>query len=69
MEAAQRFQNVFKNYEVQDRILVENNYQRINFWSIINLTLMITVTIVQVVTIRSLFETKSAYGKFLRGKK
>jgi protein ERP2 len=69
METAQRYQNVFKNYEMHDRILIENNFQRINFWSIINLTLMIGVTIVQVITIRSLFETKSAYGKFLRGKK
>lgn len=69
METAQRYQNVFKNFEVHDRILVEKNFERINFWSIINLVLMITVTIIQVVTIRSLFESKSAYGKFLRGKK
>jgi protein ERP2 len=69
METAQRYQNVFKNFEVHDRILVENNFERINFWSIINLTLMITVTIIQVITIRSLFESKSVYGKFLRGKK
>ena len=69
MESAQRYQNVFKNYEVQDRLLVEHNFERINFWSIINLCLMITVTVIQVITIRSLFESKSAYGKFLRGKK
>lgn len=69
METAQRYQNTFKNYEVHDRILVENNFERINFWSIINLSLMIAVTVIQVITIRSLFETKSAYGKFLRGKK
>jgi protein ERP2 len=69
METAQRYQNVFKNFEVHDRILVENNFERINFWSIINLTLMVTVTVIQVITIRSLFESKSAYGKFLRGKK
>jgi len=69
METAQRYQGVFKNYEVQDRLLVENNYSRINFWSTLNLCLMITVTIIQVITIRSLFESKSAYGKFLRGKK
>jgi protein ERP2 len=69
MESAQRYQNVFKNYEGHDRIIVENNLERINFWSIINLSLMIIVTIIQVVTIRSLFEAKSAYGKFLRGKK
>lgn len=69
METAQRYQNVFKNFEVHDRLLVEKNFERINFWSIINLVLMITVTVIQVVTIRSLFESKSAYGKFLRGKK
>ncbi|CAF5151251.1 unnamed protein product, partial [Rotaria sp. Silwood1] len=68
MESAQRYQNIFKNFEVQDRILVENNYDRINFWSTINLTLMIIVTIIQVITIRSLFEVNSVYGKFLRGK-
>lgn len=69
METAQRYQSVFKNFEVHDRLLVEKNFERINFWSILNLVLMITVTIIQVVTIRSLFESRSAYGKFLRGKK
>jgi protein ERP2 len=69
MEAAQRYQNTFKNYEVHDRILLENNFERINFWSILNLSLMIAVTVIQAITIRSLFETKSVYGKFLRGKK
>ena len=69
METAQRYQNVFKNFEMLDRRLIENNFERINFWSIINLSLMIIVTVIQVVTIRSLFESKSAYGKFLRGKK
>ena len=69
METAQHYQSSFRNYEVHDRLILENNFQRINFWSIINLTLMITVTIVQVITIRSLFESKSAYGRLLRGKK
>jgi protein ERP2 len=69
MESAQRYQSTFKNTEGHDRILLENNFKRINFWSITNLVLMIAVTLIQVITIRSLFETKSAYGKFLRGKK
>jgi protein ERP2 len=69
METAQRYQNTFKHYEVHDRILLENNFERINFWSILNLSLMIAVTVIQAITIRSLFETKSVYGKFLRGKK
>jgi len=69
METAQRYQSAFKHYEVHDRILLENNFERINFWSILNLSLMIAVTVIQAITIRSLFETKSVYGKFLRGKK
>jgi len=69
MEAAQRYQKAFNNFEVYDRIIAENNFERVNFWSIVQLIIMITVFVIQVVTIRSLFETKSAYGKFLRGKK
>ncbi len=69
MEAAQRYQKAFNNFEVYDRIIAEHNFERVNFWSIVQLIVMITVFVIQVVTIRSLFETKSAYGKFLRGKK
>jgi protein ERP2 len=69
MEAAQRYQKVFNNYEVHDRVIAEANFERVNFWSVVHLFLMISVSVIQVVTIRSLFETKSAYGKILRGKK
>jgi protein ERP2 len=69
MEAAQRYQKTFNNYEVHDRVIAENNFELVNFWSVIHLVLMISVSIIQVVTIRSLFESKSVYGKLLRGKK
>jgi protein ERP2 len=69
MESAQRYQKTFINYEIHDRIIAENNFERVNFWSIVHLVLMASVAIIQVVTIRSLFELKSVYGKFLRGKK
>ena len=69
MEAAQRYQSIFKNYEMHDRMVVENNFERVNFWSVIHLSLMIVLAVIQVVTIRSLFESKSTVGKFLRGKK
>jgi protein ERP2 len=69
MESAQRYQNVFRNYEVHDRVIVENNFERVNFWSVIHLTLMVALSVIQVITIRSLFEAKSTYGKMLRGKK
>ena len=69
MEAAQRYQKAFSNFELHDRVIAENNFERVNFWSIVHMILMISVSVIQVVTIRSLFETKSVYGKFLRGKK
>ena len=69
METAQHYQNIFKNHENHDRLVLEKNFDRVNFWSITQMVLMTTVTIIQVVTIRSLFEAKSSYGKFLRGKK
>lgn len=69
MEAAQRYQKAFSNFEAHDRVIAENNFERVNLWSIIHMILMISVSVIQVVTIRSLFETKSAYGKLLRGKK
>ena len=69
MEAAQRHQKAFNNYEMHDRVIAENNFERVNFWSVVHLVLMVTVSVVQVVTIRSLFESKSNVGKFLRGKK
>jgi hypothetical protein len=69
MEMAQHYQNTFKNHENQDRLILERNFERVNFWSIIHMLLMTTVTVIQVITIRSLFEAKSSYGKFLRGKK
>lgn len=69
MESAQRYQKAFTNYEAHDRVIAENNFERVNLWSIVHLILMISVSVIQVVTIRSLFETKSTYGKLLRGKK
>lgn len=67
LERAQRIQNLFKAYEIIDRNLMENNYERVNFWSTVNICLMIGVGVIQVVMIRSLFEDKSKIGRILRG--
>jgi protein ERP2 len=69
LEHAQRLQAQFKMYEHVDRFVMENNYASVNFWSIINICLMIGVGVVQVVMIRSLFEDKSKIGRALRGTK
>jgi hypothetical protein len=67
-EHMQRLQNQFRNYELIDRSFMENNYERVNFWSVLNIVIMVTVGFVQVYMIRSLFEDRSKIGKVLRGK-
>lgn len=67
LEKAQRIQNLFKAYEIIDRNLMEHNFERVNFWSLVNISLMVCVGVIQVVMIRSLFEDKSKIGRVLRG--
>lgn len=67
LERAQRIQNLFKAYEIVDRNLMEHNFERVNFWSLVNISLMVCVGVIQVVMIRSLFEDKSKLGRVLRG--
>jgi protein ERP2 len=66
-EHLQRLQNQYRNYELIDRSYMEHNFERVNFWSIVNILVMVTVGFVQVFMIRSLFEEKSKIGKVLRG--
>lgn len=66
LETAQHIQNIFKAYEMIDRSLMEQSYERVNFWSIINIFVLIVVGFLQVYMIRSLFEDKSAIGRVLR---
>ena len=67
-EHMQRLQNQFRNYELIDRSFMENNFERVNFWSILNIVIMVMVAFVQVYMIRSLFEDRSKIGRVLRGK-
>ena len=66
-ESMQRLQNQFRNYELIDRSFMEHNFERVNFWSVVNIVVMLTVGFVQVYMIRSLFEDKSKIGRVLRG--
>ena len=68
LEKAQRFQNIFRVYEVIDRSLMESSFDRVNFWSVFNIIVLLLVGGLQVYMIRSLFEDKSKLGKVLRGK-
>lgn len=52
-------QDQLRAYEARDRNIQEHNYDRVNNWSMIQITLMACVGAVQVVMVRSLFDDKS----------
>jgi len=61
-------QKLFAAMESRDRSIVETNFDRVNFWSTIQLIAMVAAAAVNVVVIRSLFEDrqKAASGTKLR---
>lgn len=67
LELAQRLQHILRSYDLIDSIRMEQSKSRVDFWSIINISLMVIVGIIQVYMIRSLFEDKSKIGRALRG--
>lgn len=69
LEKAQTHMTAFRIYELADRELMEQSFERVNFFSIFNITLMILVGLIQTFMIRSLFEDRSKFGRLLRGSK
>jgi hypothetical protein len=67
LEQAQRFQQLFRQYEGIDRSLMEMSFDRVNIFSTVNVVVMLTVACIQVFMIRSLFEDRSKVGRMLRG--
>lgn len=53
-----QIQTVLRAFEARDRNLQESNFDRVNFWSVINLIVMVLISAVQVYLVRSLFEDK-----------
>lgn len=53
-----QIQTLLRAFEARDRNIQESNFDRVNFWSIVNLTVMMLVSAVQVYLVRSLFEDK-----------
>lgn len=68
LERAIKDQEMLKYIEARDRHLMESNYDRVNNFSMMQLTVMIVAGVCQVYVIRSLFEDNSRLGKLLRGK-
>ena len=66
LDKAQQTQNILRVFEARDRSIQEDNFSRVNTWSGIQLGVMITVGLMQVILIRSLFEDRSKVGKILK---
>ncbi|XP_064634670.1 transmembrane emp24 domain-containing protein 1-like [Lineus longissimus] len=66
LEKTQQTQKVLAVLESKDRSVMEQNYDRVNTWSVVQLAIMITVSISQIVLIRSLFDDKSKVRKIFQ---
>ncbi|XP_060088234.1 transmembrane emp24 domain-containing protein 5 [Heteronotia binoei] len=53
-----QIQTLLKAFEARDRNIQESNFDRVNFWSMVNLAIMVIVSAVQVYMLKSLFEDK-----------
>jgi p24 family protein gamma-2 len=53
-----QIQRQFSTVELRDRSIQEYNFERVNFWSVIQLFIMISVAIVNVLMIRGLFDDR-----------
>ncbi|XP_038601968.1 transmembrane emp24 domain-containing protein 5 [Tachyglossus aculeatus] len=51
-------QVLLKAFEARDRNIQESNFDRVNFWSLVNLGVMVVVSAIQVYMLKSLFEEK-----------
>lgn len=50
-----QFQAMLRAFEAKDRNVIEHNYERVNFWSMVHLVAMIGTAIFQVFFLRSMF--------------
>jgi len=48
-------QALLRAFEAKDRNIAERNLKRINFWSIVNIVVMLSVLGIQVLMVRNMF--------------
>nr|XP_042696518.1 transmembrane emp24 domain-containing protein 5 isoform X2 [Chrysemys picta bellii] len=53
-----QIQTLLRAFEARDRNIQESNFDTVNFWSMVNLGVMVVVSAVQVYMLKSLFEDK-----------
>lgn len=58
-------QDTIKNSEARDRNVAEDNYLKVNYFSSMHLFVMVSVSIIQVLVLKSLFDAKFTYHKLV----
>ncbi|KAM6188717.1 transmembrane emp24 domain-containing protein 1 [Sarcoramphus papa] len=58
LERSIQMQTLLRAFEARDRNLQESNLGRVNFWSAVNLAVLVVVAFLQVCLLKSLFEDK-----------
>ncbi|KAG8536518.1 hypothetical protein GDO81_026195 [Engystomops pustulosus] len=58
LERSMQMQTVLRAFEARDRNLQESNMDRVNFWSAVNLGVLVVVAFLQVYMLKSLFDDK-----------
>ncbi|KAM4677687.1 transmembrane emp24 domain-containing protein 1 [Discoglossus pictus] len=58
LERSMQMQTVLRAFEARDRNLQDSNLDRVNFWSAVNLGVLVTVAFLQVYMLKSLFDDK-----------
>lgn len=59
-------QTQLRALETRDRSLIEHLFEKVNFWSAINLLAILFILAIQLFTIRSLFIENSKFGRLVR---
>jgi len=62
----EHLQSQLRAVEYRDRSIMEANFDRVNFWSVVHITVMLFTLLVQVFMVRSLFEERSTVGRLIR---
>jgi len=60
---SRRMQEQIRAHEFRDRSIAEHNFERVNFWSLVHMCILLTAGLVQVYVIRSIFDEKSHLRK------
>lgn len=59
LNRVQHLQEVLKSHEARDRNIAEENFFKVNTWSVLQIIVMFLVGLIQVIMLKSLFDNKS----------